>query len=185
MIDHVGIPVTDLAASRELYAVALAPLGYKVLYESDKHGIVGFGAQQPQLWLHHAVGGAAVHVAVTARRSGRSTKRRCPREPKTTGLPVRESTMPRATTPPTSTTSTATIWRLWYTRSSRAATPGAGGARGARPAPCTYATRRSSGGPPAAHSGGRPNEAGGRPSQSLDWPWSACYSRPSHSRSSS
>ena len=67
MIDHVGIPVTDLAASRELYAVALAPLGYKVLYESDKHGIVGFGAQQPQLWLHHAVGGAAVHVAVTAR----------------------------------------------------------------------------------------------------------------------
>ena len=30
MIDHVGIPVTDLAASRELYATALAPLGYKL-----------------------------------------------------------------------------------------------------------------------------------------------------------
>jgi catechol 2,3-dioxygenase-like lactoylglutathione lyase family enzyme len=66
MIDHVGIPVTDLAASRELYAVALAPLGYKVLYESDEYGIVGFGAQAPQLWLHHG-GAAKVHVAVMAR----------------------------------------------------------------------------------------------------------------------
>ena len=66
MIDHVGIPVTDLAASRELYAVALAPLGYKVLYENDEYGVVGFGAQRPQLWLQRGAA-AKVHVAVMAK----------------------------------------------------------------------------------------------------------------------
>jgi len=67
MIDHVGIPVTDLVASRELYAVALAPLGYKVLYENEEYGVVGFGAEAPQLWLQHGDGAARVHVAVVAR----------------------------------------------------------------------------------------------------------------------
>jgi len=67
MIDHVGIPVTDLAASRELYATALAPLGYKVLYENEEHGIVGFGAQRPQLWLSRSQRKMGVHVALVAR----------------------------------------------------------------------------------------------------------------------
>jgi catechol 2,3-dioxygenase-like lactoylglutathione lyase family enzyme len=67
MIDHIGIPVTDLAASRELYAVALAPLGYKVLYENEEYGIVGFGAQAPQLWLQPGAAAAAVHVAIVAK----------------------------------------------------------------------------------------------------------------------
>ena len=67
MIDHVGIPVTDLVASRELYAVALAPLGYKVLYENEEYGVVGFGAEAPQLWLQHGDGAARVHVAVVAK----------------------------------------------------------------------------------------------------------------------
>ena len=67
MIDHVGIPVTDLAASRELYATALAPLGYKVLYESEEYGIVGFGAQRPQLWLSRGTGKMGVHVALVAK----------------------------------------------------------------------------------------------------------------------
>lgn len=30
MIDHVGIPVTDVTASRRFYEAALAPLGYRV-----------------------------------------------------------------------------------------------------------------------------------------------------------
>jgi catechol 2,3-dioxygenase-like lactoylglutathione lyase family enzyme len=67
MIDHVGIPVTDLEASRELYATALAPLGYKVLYESDEYGIVGFGAQWPQLWLHRSERKMGVHIALVAK----------------------------------------------------------------------------------------------------------------------
>ena len=33
MIDHLGIPVSDIAASRRFYEAALAPLGYKVLGE--------------------------------------------------------------------------------------------------------------------------------------------------------
>ena len=66
MIDHVGIPVTDLAASRELYATALAPLGYKILYESEEYGIVGFGAQRPQLWLQRSARKMGVHVALVA-----------------------------------------------------------------------------------------------------------------------
>src|SRR5665647_2037392 len=67
MIDHVGIPVTDLAASRELYATALAPLGYKVLYETEEYGIVGFGAQWPQLWLSRSERQMGVHVALVAK----------------------------------------------------------------------------------------------------------------------
>ena len=66
MSDHVGIPVTDLAASRELYATALAPLGYKILYESEEYGIVGFGAQRPQLWLSRSARKMGVHVALVA-----------------------------------------------------------------------------------------------------------------------
>jgi catechol 2,3-dioxygenase-like lactoylglutathione lyase family enzyme len=41
MIDHTGITVTDLAASRAFYERALAPLGYRVVRE--KPGAVGFG----------------------------------------------------------------------------------------------------------------------------------------------
>ena len=33
MIDHLGIPVKDIAASRRFYEAALDPLGYKVLGE--------------------------------------------------------------------------------------------------------------------------------------------------------
>ncbi|MCW4460378.1 VOC family protein [Sphingomonas sp. BT-65] len=33
MIDHLGIPVGDIAASRRFYEAALAPLGYKVMGE--------------------------------------------------------------------------------------------------------------------------------------------------------
>lgn len=33
MIDHLGIPVSDIVASRRFYEAALAPLGYRVLGE--------------------------------------------------------------------------------------------------------------------------------------------------------
>lgn len=35
MIDHLGIPVSDIAASRRFYEAALAPLGYRVLGEES------------------------------------------------------------------------------------------------------------------------------------------------------
>jgi catechol 2,3-dioxygenase-like lactoylglutathione lyase family enzyme len=49
-IDHMGIGVSDLAASRAFYAGALAPLGYEVLRERD--GAVGLGTDgKTSLWL--------------------------------------------------------------------------------------------------------------------------------------
>jgi catechol 2,3-dioxygenase-like lactoylglutathione lyase family enzyme len=48
VIDHVGIRVSDLAASRRLYAAALAELGFTVLgegvFESDAYVLFGRGS---------------------------------------------------------------------------------------------------------------------------------------------
>jgi catechol 2,3-dioxygenase-like lactoylglutathione lyase family enzyme len=33
MLDHVGVPVTDFAKSKEFFKQALAPLGYQLLME--------------------------------------------------------------------------------------------------------------------------------------------------------
>ena len=50
MIDHMGLSVRDLAASREFYEAALAPLGYKCIMEFDE--AVGFGVPpKPDFWL--------------------------------------------------------------------------------------------------------------------------------------
>jgi catechol 2,3-dioxygenase-like lactoylglutathione lyase family enzyme len=40
-IDHVKLPVQDLAASRSFYSAALAPFGYKLVYEGEAS--LGFG----------------------------------------------------------------------------------------------------------------------------------------------
>ena len=38
MLDHMTFRVADLAATRQLYEAALAPLGYKVLHEFEFDG---------------------------------------------------------------------------------------------------------------------------------------------------
>lgn len=50
MIDHVSIPVRDLAAGAAFYARVLAPLGYAQLVE--RPGTVGFGKKYPEFWLN-------------------------------------------------------------------------------------------------------------------------------------
>jgi catechol 2,3-dioxygenase-like lactoylglutathione lyase family enzyme len=69
-IDHVKLPVTDLAASRAFYAAALASLGWRLVYDGERS--LGFGAgdggedDEP---FSLELGGQAVartHVAVTA-----------------------------------------------------------------------------------------------------------------------
>jgi catechol 2,3-dioxygenase-like lactoylglutathione lyase family enzyme len=40
-IDHVKIPCTDLDASRAFYSTALAPFGYKLVYDGESS--LGFG----------------------------------------------------------------------------------------------------------------------------------------------
>jgi len=50
MIDHVSIPVRDLAAATAFYARLLAPLGYSKLVEWP--ATVGFGKKYPEFWLN-------------------------------------------------------------------------------------------------------------------------------------
>ncbi len=70
MIDHVSIPVRDLAAGAAFYARVLAPLGYAKLVE--RPATVGFGKKYPELWLNLRPGLATpsdnpgAHVALRA-----------------------------------------------------------------------------------------------------------------------
>ena len=50
MIDHISLPVRDLAASAAFYERLLAPLGYRKLVE--RPATVGFGKKYPELWLN-------------------------------------------------------------------------------------------------------------------------------------
>ena len=49
MIDHLKLHVRDLERSRTFYAAALAPLGYRVMLETETG--VGMGADRPDFWL--------------------------------------------------------------------------------------------------------------------------------------
>jgi catechol 2,3-dioxygenase-like lactoylglutathione lyase family enzyme len=40
-VDHVNVPVSNLQASRAFYTAALAPFGYKLVYDGDQS--LGFG----------------------------------------------------------------------------------------------------------------------------------------------
>ncbi len=70
MIDHVSVPVRDLAAGAAFYARVLAPLGYTLLVE--RPSTVGFGKKYPELWLNLRPGMVApgdnpgAHVALRA-----------------------------------------------------------------------------------------------------------------------
>ncbi len=50
MIDHVSIPVADLAASTAFYRRVLTPLGMTLLVERE--ATVGFGKRYPEFWLN-------------------------------------------------------------------------------------------------------------------------------------
>jgi catechol 2,3-dioxygenase-like lactoylglutathione lyase family enzyme len=51
MIDHISLPVSDLAKSAAFYEALLTPLGYRKLIERDAN--IGFGKAYPELWLNH------------------------------------------------------------------------------------------------------------------------------------
>ncbi len=69
MYDHISLKVKDGSRSRKFFKQALAPLGYKVIDESDGGG--GFGAEDTSaLWIAEGrPHESALHVAfaVTAR----------------------------------------------------------------------------------------------------------------------
>jgi catechol 2,3-dioxygenase-like lactoylglutathione lyase family enzyme len=66
MLDHMNLPVSDIAKSRVFFSVALAPLGYKVIY--DLGHAAGFGIEYPIFWIERERGTppAKMHVAFAA-----------------------------------------------------------------------------------------------------------------------
>src|SRR5579875_542345 len=71
MIDHVSIPVRDLAASMHFYEAVLGALGFTALERRPK--TVGFGKQYAEFWINlrtnaeHAPTDSGAHVALRAR----------------------------------------------------------------------------------------------------------------------
>jgi catechol 2,3-dioxygenase-like lactoylglutathione lyase family enzyme len=63
-LDHVGLDVSDYAASRAFYEQALAPLGIELMMEPAPE-IGGFGADFPFFWIARRQRGpdSGVHVA--------------------------------------------------------------------------------------------------------------------------
>jgi len=65
MLDHLGIGVRDLVASRAFYEAALAPLGYGVVMEGEQY--VAFGpTARPIFFLSAREPSAHVHIALQA-----------------------------------------------------------------------------------------------------------------------
>ena len=70
MIDHIGMPVGNIARATEFYLKALAPLGISIVMEvsaeESGHGAaVGFGANfKPLFWIGEAEGLSRGHVHV-------------------------------------------------------------------------------------------------------------------------
>ncbi len=70
MLDHIGISATDIAASKQFYLQALAPLGVGIVMEGP-YGI-GFGeGVKPYFWLNPATGRPTpIHLAFRAKTRG-------------------------------------------------------------------------------------------------------------------
>ena len=73
MIDHMGIGVSDFAASRRFYDAALAPLGITQVMEvtpEQTGGLhsIGYGdADKPVFWVgNDGHSGSGIHIAFTA-----------------------------------------------------------------------------------------------------------------------
>jgi catechol 2,3-dioxygenase-like lactoylglutathione lyase family enzyme len=74
MIDHIGMPVSDIARATAFYLKALAPLGIGIVMQvsaeqTGNGAAVGFGASgKPFFWIgeHKDLGDSRVHVAFAA-----------------------------------------------------------------------------------------------------------------------
>jgi len=71
VIDHVSIPVRDLAAATRFYETVLAPLGFTRL--ETRPATVGFGMSYAEFWINlrsdmtPAPAGSGAHVCLRAR----------------------------------------------------------------------------------------------------------------------
>ena len=65
MIDHIAIAVADLNRSKQFFTAALAPLGYKVIF--DLQNAVGMGSQGfPAFWIDGGPPRGPSHLAFAA-----------------------------------------------------------------------------------------------------------------------
>jgi catechol 2,3-dioxygenase-like lactoylglutathione lyase family enzyme len=65
MLDHIGLTVRDVPASKAFYVQALEPLGYAVVLEFGS--VVGLGAAgKPDFWLSQGEPTGRVHVAFSS-----------------------------------------------------------------------------------------------------------------------
>jgi catechol 2,3-dioxygenase-like lactoylglutathione lyase family enzyme len=65
MIDHIAIKVADVARSKQFFTAALAPLGYKILY--DLGTAVGMSSEPyPTFWFGKGERGDPTHIAFVA-----------------------------------------------------------------------------------------------------------------------
>jgi catechol 2,3-dioxygenase-like lactoylglutathione lyase family enzyme len=63
VIDHVGINVSDIDASKRFYAEALAPLGYELAMDYGQ--AVGFAKdRKPDFWIHTTGTPGQTHIAI-------------------------------------------------------------------------------------------------------------------------
>lgn len=66
MIDHLGIAVRDVGASKAFYSTVLGQLGYAVVMEFE--GAVGIGPPgRPQFWVAAGPATAPMHLAFEAK----------------------------------------------------------------------------------------------------------------------
>ncbi|MGH7780260.1 MAG: VOC family protein [Candidatus Binataceae bacterium] len=62
MLDHIGLPVSDIARSKQFFLATLAPLGYKVIF--DLGDAVGMGSEAfPAFWIGKRQLGLPLHIA--------------------------------------------------------------------------------------------------------------------------
>jgi catechol 2,3-dioxygenase-like lactoylglutathione lyase family enzyme len=67
VLDHVGLPAHDVAASRRFYEAALAPLGFAVVMEVPGMPGAGFGLPgKPSFWVQPGAGAGGIHLAFHA-----------------------------------------------------------------------------------------------------------------------
>jgi len=65
MLDHIGIPVSELARSKRVFVAALAPLGYKVIFDLPES--VGMGDEEfPSFWFGGTQSRGPLHIAFSA-----------------------------------------------------------------------------------------------------------------------
>ena len=65
MLDHIGLPVSDVSKSKTFFQAALAPLGYQIIMDFGE--AVGLGqAGKPDFWIGKGETKSPSHIAFLA-----------------------------------------------------------------------------------------------------------------------